>query len=101
MYKETGGPSPEEMESNTPDRRPSPDVRESAVDVLIIELTRQKAEILAAMGSLDAHDPASAIRAQELQNKLDKVNLELGKASVRRDAIENEQELRRLGGMTN
>lgn len=81
-----------------PDHRQSPDLRESTAELRLIELGRQKAEILTAMGAIDAGNPAHADRAQELQSKLDAINDALGKATDARDAAQNEQELRRLGG---
>lgn len=97
MYTESRGPSPEQM-GITPERRPSADMRESTAELRIIELNRQKAEMLTAMGNIDVNNPAHAVRAQELQSKLDAINDALGKAANARDAAQNEQELRRLGG---
>ncbi len=79
------------------DKRPSPDVRESGAELQVIELQRQRADVLAQIADIDANDPAQESRAAELAQSLSDIKQKLENAKSKHDAVENEQDLRRLG----
>ena len=94
MYTETN-PSPQE--NGQASERPSVDVRGSTAELKIVELQRQRAEVLTQMAALDANDPSQAEASDALFRKLENIKVELQNAQASRDAVDNEQDLRRLG----